>query len=53
MIINRDLQQDNVERMRGVGALSSKWDVIIKPLPSPLRDLGRREGKSLRASGGG
>lgn len=53
MIINRDLQRDNVERMRDFEALSSRWDVFIKALPSLLRDLCRREGESVKTNGGG
>ena len=50
----QDLQLDGVQRVRDLGALGAKSDVLIKSLPSRIRDLiGRRGRKILRARGGG
>lgn len=54
MGINKDPQLDNVQTVREFGALSSKWGVFTKPLPSRLRDVGEREGRMIvRAIGDG
>jgi hypothetical protein len=34
----RDPQPDIMQRVKDLGTLSPKWDVIIKSLPSGLRD---------------
>lgn len=50
----QDLQLDGVQRVRDLGALGAKSDVLIKSLPSRTWDLiGRRGRKILRARGGG
>ena len=46
--MNRDLHVNNGERMRELGALSHKWDVFTKPLPSRLRDLWKERVQSLK-----
>lgn len=42
--LTRDLQWDNVKRLRDFGALSPQWDDSIKSLPLRLRDLCGEEG---------
>lgn len=45
---------DNLPKVRDLGALSLKWDVIIKSLASRFWDLQRKGGrKAVRAGGGG
>jgi hypothetical protein len=33
-IINRDLQLDNMQKVRDFTILTPEWDIFIKPLPS-------------------
>lgn len=42
---------DNVQRVRDFRAFSLKWDVLVKALPSRLRDLCGIDGKIVRARG--
>ena len=35
---SRDTQSDNMQRVRDLGALSSKWDIAIKSFPMGLRE---------------
>lgn len=43
-----------MQRVSRFGTLSPKWDVVIKPLPSGLRELcGRGDGKIVGARGDG
>lgn len=52
-ITYRDPQLDNMQRVRELGTLGSKWDVSNKSLSSELRQPRKRGGgKSAIASGG-
>lgn len=54
MGISPETHNWTMQRVRDFGALSSKWDVFVMPLPSRLRDPYRRGGrKSIRAGGMG
>lgn len=44
---------DNVQSMRDFGALSSKWNVLIEPFPSRLRNLWGRGDKTIMKARGG
>ena len=46
-INHRDLQLDDVQRVRGFGALSPKGDVFIKSLTPGLRELSRTAGRKI------
>lgn len=43
----RDLQLNNVPRVKGLEIFTHKWDVSIKAFPIALRDLCRRGGRRL------
>lgn len=52
--VNQRATTDNLPKVRDLGALSLKWDVIIKSLASRFWDLQRKGGReAVRARGGG
>lgn len=51
-INHRDLQLDNVQRVRGFGALSPKCDVFIKPSPQGSESYAKRRQRDCRSQRG-
>lgn len=46
-------QLDNVQRVKDLGTLGTKWDVSVKSLPSQLREPCGTGRKSVRTRGDG
>jgi len=50
--IPRDSHSDNMQRVRDLGTLSSKWDMSMKSFPTEPCGRGGRKRKRTRGDGG-
>lgn len=50
--LGTDPPLDNVQKVRDLGTLGSKWDALIKPLSSQFREICRSGGRKVERVGG-